>query len=84
MIFRFSYVMKTIELLLRLKDITDITLSVTQCTTVSKCIDFVVTLGFIPCFIPSVWKSFENKHKSVTQLTEDISSHKVIKKVLLI
>lgn len=60
-------------------DTCDVILSVTQCNTVSKCIEFVISLGFIPCLIPSVWQSFENKQKSVIQLTENISPNTVMK-----
>lgn len=86
MIFRFSCIKKATELLFRLKDCllkqsansTENILSVTHCTTVSKCIDFIVSFGFIPCLIPRVWKSFENKQKVVNQLTENISPNIVI------
>ncbi|XP_060856530.1 uncharacterized protein LOC132934258 isoform X2 [Metopolophium dirhodum] len=68
---RFSYVKKAIELLSCLKecllnhsdDSTDIILSAIHCATVSRCIHSVVTHGFIPCLIPSIWKSFENYQK---------------------
>lgn len=86
MIFRFSCVMKATELLFRLKDCllnqsansTENILSVTHCATVSKCIHFIVSFGFIPCLIPSVWKSFENKQKFVNQLVDNITPNKVM------
>lgn len=60
-------------------DTCDAILSVTQCNAVSKCIDFLVSLGFIPCLIPSIWKSFDYKPKSVIQFTENISTKTVMK-----
>ncbi|XP_060846775.1 uncharacterized protein LOC132926437 [Rhopalosiphum padi] len=77
---RFINVKKTIELLSCLKecllkhsdDSTDIILSAVHCATVSKCLNSVVTYGFIPCLIPSIWKSFENNHKNV-QVIQKIS-----------
>lgn len=70
--------MKTIELLFRLKDISDLVLSVSQCATVSKCIEFIVSFGFIPCLIPKVLMSVKNKQKNVIQFTEDISLNMVL------
>lgn len=76
--FRFSYIMKTTELLIRLKNISGLVLSVSQCAIVSKCIEFIVSFGFIPCLIPSVWISVDNKQKHVIQFTEDISPNMVL------
>lgn len=86
--FRFSFVMKTIELLSRLKDCllmysndhTGVILSVSQCATVSKCIDSVISFGLIPCLIPSVWKSFNHKQKPIIQFTEELSPDTVMNK----
>lgn len=78
--------MKTIELLFRLKSCLSMQsndntiLSVSQCATVSKCINSVVSLGLIPCLIPSVWKSFNNKQKQIIKLTEDLSPDTVMNK----
>jgi len=58
-------------------DTTDIILSAIHCATVSKCIHSVVTYGFIPCLIPSIWRSFENNQK-YEQLTEKISPDTVM------
>ncbi|KAL5238399.1 hypothetical protein ACI65C_005809 [Semiaphis heraclei] len=77
---RFLYVKKLIGLLSCLKeymvkhsdDTTDIILSAIHCATVSKCIHSVVTYGFIPCLIPSIWRSFENNQK-YEQITEKVS-----------
>ncbi|XP_015374232.1 PREDICTED: uncharacterized protein LOC107169075 [Diuraphis noxia] len=77
---RFLYVNKLIELLSSLKecmlkhsdDSTDIILSSIHCAIVSRSIHSVVTYGFIPCLIPSIWKSFENNQK-YEQLTEKIA-----------
>jgi len=84
-IFRFSYIKKLIELLSCLKecmlkhsdDSTDIILSTNHCATVSRCIHSVVTYGFIPCLIPSIWRSFENNQK-YEQLTDKISPDTVM------
>lgn len=78
LIFRFSYVLKTTELLFRLKDVTDLVLSVSQCATISKCIEFIVSFGFTPCLIPKVWISVVNKQRNVIQFTEDIPPNMVI------
>jgi hypothetical protein len=82
--------MKTIELLTRLKDclllhpndhIGEI-LSVSQCATVSKCINSVISFGLIPCLIPSVWKSFNYKNKRIIEFTEEISPNTVMNKIV--
>lgn len=58
-------------------DTTDVTLSVSQCATVSKCIDIVVSLSFVTCLIPKLWVSFEKKQNAVIQFIEDISDKQV-------
>ncbi|XP_050438421.1 transport and Golgi organization protein 6 homolog isoform X2 [Adelges cooleyi] len=80
---RFCYVSVNIDLLFRLKDClrnsqtndTEILLSVTQCTTVTKCIDYVVGLGLIPCFVPALWAPFRSTRETVIKFTEDIPSN---------
>jgi len=78
MIFRFACVIKTTELLFRLKNTTDLILSNLQCNTVLKCIDFVIAIGFIPCLIPSVWNSFRKKQTNAIQFMDDISPSTVM------
>jgi len=78
MSFRFVCVIKTTELLYRLKNTTDLILSILQCNTVLKCIDFVIALVFIPCLIPSVWNSFGKKQTISIQFMDDISPSTVM------
>ncbi|XP_025191179.1 uncharacterized protein LOC112591556 [Melanaphis sacchari] len=87
-IFRFLKVKKTIEQLSCLKecllkqsdDSTDIILSAVHCAAVSKCLNYVVTYGFIPCFIPKLWKSFERNEKHV-RISENVSSDTAYKEL---
>ncbi|VVC25878.1 Armadillo-type fold,RNA polymerase II assembly factor Rtp1, C-terminal,Armadillo-like helical [Cinara cedri] len=82
---RFSNILKIIEELYHLKNVlsnlssnddTDIILSVSQCAAITKCIDFIVLSGFIPCLIPSIWNSFENKQNNLSQFKKGISPNK--------
>lgn len=58
-------------------------LSINQCDIVLKCIDFIISLGFIPCLIPSVWKSFERKQMNIDQLSNSIPTNMVIENYLM-
>lgn len=58
-------------------------LSINQCNTVLKCIDFIISLGFIPCLIPSVWKSFEKKQTNIVQFSNSIPTNTVIENYLM-
>lgn len=78
------HVTKTIELLFRLKDTKNLMLNTSQKAIVSKCIDFIVSLGFIPCLIPSVLKSFDNNRKHFIQSIDDTSTNAVIKNCILL
>lgn len=82
-IFRFFYISKTAELLIKLKNTKELMLSIDQCNTVLKCIDIIVSLGFIPCLIPSVWKSFEKKQTNIIQFSDNISTNTVIESYLM-
>lgn len=92
MVFRFSNVTKIIKELYNLKDCllkqsnntTDIILSVSQCTTVTNCIHFIVLSGFIPCLITSIWSSFGNKQKNMIKVNKNISPNKVPPDILKI
>lgn len=77
MIFRFPFIKKTVQLLICLKDTNNLILSNVQCATVSKCIDFIVLMGFTPCLLPSVRNSFKNKQSMFIQHKLDISSNEV-------
>ncbi|XP_050528671.1 transport and Golgi organization protein 6 homolog isoform X2 [Daktulosphaira vitifoliae] len=54
----------------------EIVLSVAQNTKVSKCLDFIVALGFIPCFVPAVWVPFKYKQKINLRNIDNISLNK--------
>jgi len=72
------HVTKTIELLFRLKDMKNLMLNTNQKAIVSKCLDFVVSLGFIPCLIPRVLRSFDKNQKNVIQSIDETSTNLVI------
>jgi len=71
-------VIKLIELLFRVKNETNLDLSVAQCADLSKAIEFVVKFGFIPFLIPTVWNSFDNKQKIAVPFDDDMKPTKVI------
>lgn len=55
----------------------DIILSVNQRIIVSKYIDFILSNGFIPYLLPSVWKCFGNNRNII--FIDDVSSNMVKK-----
>jgi len=72
------------ELMILLKNTPDLDLSAHQCISVSKCIDFIIKVGFIPCLSQTVWNLFRKNNMPFYSIHEDFSTNKVTIKLFFI